>query len=143
MADFRTSPTWATRDSWNGKLQFSKYNNIQNEFSYAKYMLSKQKIGGEYREWDNRQKWLETRELLDSLVRHVKTVELIYEWFHVYEEKVGDVVTLHWYKEPIETDWEKKNMIDELNATEFNEKALKLQYLTNTFVHATNSNLPN
>ena len=134
MSDFRTSPTGATRDTWNWKLQFSKYNNILNEFSYAKYMLSKQKIGWEYRQWDNRQKWLETRELLDSLVRHVMTVELIFAWFHVYEEKVGDTVTLHWYEEPIDTDREKKNMIDELNATEFNEKALKLQYLTNKFV---------
>jgi hypothetical protein len=130
----RTFETWATRDTANGKMEYVKYSHPLCDYSWAKYMLWKQIIDGQYRNGDNRQKWMPFDELMQSFVRHTEIVKLLYYWHTVYEERDGDAVHIH--VDPIEVwdDWEQKTFESELNACRFNSEAMKLQVLTNNIV---------
>lgn len=52
----REFTTWANRDNSEGKMEMDKYINPLNDYSFGQYMLSKQIIDWQYREWDNWQK---------------------------------------------------------------------------------------
>lgn len=129
----RTFDTGATRDSDTGKLEYSRYINPLADYSFAEYMKSKQIIGGEYRRGDNRQKWIPTESLFDSLVRHIEIVKLLRKWHNVIEAKFRWEVMLFIDKYPEEAYWyeniDEKSMVNELNAIRFNSEALKLSIL--------------
>ena len=84
---FRVMKTWASRDIDTGKLQYSKYINPINDYSFAKYMLSKQFIWWEWREWDNRQKWLWEDSLFESLCRYQEIFTLFIVFCDVLDSK--------------------------------------------------------
>ena len=130
----RTFPSWSTRDSDTGKLEYSRYIHPLADYSFAEYMKSKQTIWGEYRRGDNRQKGIPPESLFDSLIRHIEIVKLLRKWHTVREYRdinTGETI-LHVDFELRSTDhdflWE-KTMVQELNAIRFNSEALKLSIL--------------
>ena len=129
----RIFDSWATRDSDTGKLEYSRYINPLADYSFAEYMKSKQTIGGEYRRGDNRQKWIPPESLFDSLIRHIEIVKLLRKWHTVTEIKKDWVISLYVdspEKIPYEYEtYDKKYMVQELNAIRFNSEALKLSIL--------------
>lgn len=127
METIRTFDTWATRDTANGKLQTSKYSHPLCDYSFNTYMLSKQFINWEWREGDNRQKWLWKESLFESLCRHIEELKLLTYWYKVYEERNDWVVTT--VLENPKWEYVEKNIIETLNAIRFNTEALKLHYL--------------
>lgn len=122
----RTFKTGATRDDDFGKLEYSNYIHPLCDFSYARYMKTKQIIDGEYREWDNRQKGIPKDSLLASLVRHTEILKLLYKWYEVYELENGEIVV---NPENIQEWSNRKTIENELNAIRFNGEALKLYYI--------------
>ena len=135
---YRQFSTGATRDTANGKLEYSRFINPLNDFSFASYMQSKQIIGWEYRRWDNRQKGIPEESLFDSLCRHIECLKLLKLWYDVYEisyqwsirrevVKSGQSIVV---LDDMEYKVDKKDIVSELNAIRFNSEALKLQYLT-------------
>lgn len=135
--EIRVFKTWSSRDTANWKYEFCRYINPINEFSFAKYMQSKQTINGEYRRWDNRQKWIPEESLFDSLTRHIRCLELLRWWYDVYEINyrwaVRREVVPQWdilvILDDIESKVNKKDIISELNAIRFNSEAMKLQHI--------------
>lgn len=143
---FRQFSTGATRDTASGKLEYSRFINPLNDFSFASYMQSKQIIGWEYRRWDNRQKGIPEESLFDSLCRHIECLKLLKAWNTVDEiDQWWWIVWRVWndghYLWSVLKEWNNKivfdekimkpkNIIDELNAIRFNGEAMKLQYLT-------------
>jgi len=123
----REFETGASRDTSQGKLQTCKYSHPLCDYSFNTYMLSKQFINWEWREWDNRQKWIPPESLFESLCRHVEELKLLTYGYRVYEERNNWVVTTV-LNDPI---WEyiEKDVIETLNAIRFNTEALKLHYL--------------
>lgn len=139
MNTFRTMPSGASRDSDFWKLEVSNYSNPLCDYSFNCYMRSKQIIGGEYRKWNNRQKWLGRDSLFESMCRHVEILKLLYAGFRVFETKkdwVVDLVVLQ--KEHIFDDTsfdfcEEKDIITECNAIRFNICGLQLDYLSDNY----------
>ena len=145
---FRKFDTWATRDSWQGKLEYSNYINPLCDFSFAEYMKSKQIIWWEYRSWDNWQKWIPYKSLFEWLVRHTEILKLLYAWHHVVEHKFKwdtnlqvlrnssevdwFILSLHW-KEGV-SDIQIKTIETELNAIRFNGEGMKLQEIKWDFI---------
>ena len=135
----RTFDTWANRDTADWKLEYCKYINPLCDYSFSVYMNSKQIIDWEKRDGDNRQKWIPSDSLFDSLTRHIEILKLLSNWYDVYEVKKDQVVRLIVRESSskigiIEESFdfvEKKDIITELNAIRFNSEALKLYYLTN------------
>lgn len=127
---FRTFPSWSTRDTATGKLEYSNYIHPLADYSFAQYMKSKQTIWWEYRRWDNRIKWLWEESLFDSLCRHIEIVKLLQKWYYVYEIKQDWIVDLIVSEKQQENKWydlfEEKDLVNELNAVRFNSEALKL-----------------
>lgn len=136
--ELRKFDTWATRDLDSGKLEYSNFIHPLCDYSYANYMRSKQIIGGEYRRWDNWQKWIPEESLFDSLIRHIETLKLLKKWFIVVETKkdwvVDWIVTNKIKAEHLDQidSFDVKDLETELNAIRFNAEALKLSILTNT-----------
>lgn len=124
---FRKFTTWANRDTANGKLEYSNYINPLNDYSFAKYMCSKQIIGWEYRKGNNRQKGIPYDSLFESLCRHIEVLKLLYSWHSVIEVNGDWVISLL-----IDTvcEWDHKTIESELNAIRFNSEAMKLQTIT-------------
>lgn len=139
MEDFRTMPTGATRDTNNNKLEYSSYSHPLNDFSFAKYMQSKQTIWWKYRRWDNWQLGLGREVLLDSLIRHIKTLELLFKGYRLFETKkdwVVDLIVLkkdHIFDDTAYDFCEEKTMEETLNAIRFNSEAMKLDYLSDNY----------
>lgn len=129
----RIFDTWASRDTSDGKLEYSNYIHPLNDFNFAQYMQSKQIIWWEYRRWDNRQKWIPEESLFDSLIRHIEIVKLLRKWYDVYEKRNENwsVELIVKKKSEKSLDFEQKDIISELNAIRFNSEAMKLFYLTN------------
>lgn len=127
----RTFETWATRDTAVGKMQTSKYSHPLCDYSFNKYMLSKQNINWVQREWDNWQKGIPPECLFESLCRHVEELKLLTYWYKVYEERNDWVVSTVL----VNPQWEyiEKDFIETLNAIRFNTEALKLHYLKEKF----------
>lgn len=125
----RVSDTGATRDTGNWKLEYNKYINPLCDYNFSMYMRSKQIIWWEYRDWDNRQKWLWSNSLFDSLCRHIEILKLLMKWHRVFEYKDWDKIQL--VVDPIEISmwWEEKQIITELNACRFNSEWMKLELL--------------
>lgn len=134
MKDHREFKTGATRDSDTGKLEYSNFIHPLNDYSFAKYMQTKQIIGGEYRKWDNWQKWIPFESLFESLVRHTEILKLLKKWYKVFEYKENWVVKLVVNPKEILLKAEEKTMENELNAIKFNSEAMKLQILTDNIV---------
>lgn len=150
METVRQFATWANRDTANGKLEFSRFIDPLNEFSFATYMQSKQIIWWNYRRWDNWKKWIPEESLFDSLIRHVKCLELLRDWYVVDEInhewwiirrlfKDGKFywTTLEEWKEDFllnKEDLHPKDIVWELNAIRFNAEAMKKQHLTGEIV---------
>lgn len=140
MEKIRTMPSWATRNSNIGKLEYQNYSHPLCEYSFANYMKWKQIIGWEYRKWNNRQKWLGRESLFESLVRHIEIIKLLYKWYRVFETKtwdVTDLVVLQKWQILDEESFdfcEEKIMINELNALRFNSEWLKLDYLSDNYM---------
>lgn len=140
MEDFRTMPTWSTRDIATGKLEVSNYNHPLCDYSFNNYMRSKQVIGGQYRKWNNWQKGLGRESLFDSLCRHMEVLKLLYAWFRVFETKkdwVVDLIVLQ--KDYIFDDTafdfcEEKDIVTECNAIRFNVSWLQLDYLSDNYI---------
>lgn len=140
MQTFRTFDSWASRDLATWKLEWQNYSHPLNDYSFANYMKSKQIIGGEYRRWDNRQKWLWRNSLFESLVRHIEVLKLLYKWFRVFETKTDGVIDLivlqKWqiFDEDSFDFCEEKIIENELNAIRFNGEWLKLDYLSDNYI---------
>ena len=126
----RIFDTGATRDSNQGKLEYSNYIHPFADYSFAEYMKSKQLIGWEYRRWDNRQKGIPPESLLESLVRHIEILKLLTKGYTVVETQGTAWTKMYVYKWDDKIVWDHKDMISELNAIRFNAEALKLYYLT-------------
>lgn len=131
----REFETWANRDWDMWKLQYSSYINPINDYSFAKYMLWKQYIDWEYRDWANWQKWIPEKSLIESLTRHAEAIKLLFQWYRVVETKKNWIVELFAWNDidkinPDDFDfYEEKEIVTELNALRFNWEALKLSYL--------------
>lgn len=119
-------------------------------------MQSKQIIWWIYRRWDNWKKWIPEESLFDSLIRHVKCLELLRDWYKVDELKLNWLIicvvsrwNIHHLSYIIEEEWEwerdiervkrewelsTKDIVWELNAIRFNAEAIKLQYLTDEII---------
>ena len=128
----RKFETGSSRDSDKCKLKYCDYTNPLTEYSFAKYMETKQRIDWEYRSGRNRQLWIPIESLYDSLIRHVEILKLLREWYRVFEYKDKDWVT---YLE-VKPDWftnkdwrEEKTITNELNAIHFNQNAMLLHYI--------------
>lgn len=134
MAHIRTTDTWATRDTDQGKLEYNRYINPLCDYNYACYMRSKQIIADEYRRWDNRQKWLWSESLYDSLCRHMEIIKLLMKWHMVFEYKEEDG-SVQLVVDPLGSreGREQKNLTSELNAIRFNSEGLKLDILLGRF----------
>lgn len=130
----RTFSTGSTRDTANGKLEYTNYIHPLNDYSFAQYMKWKQIINWVYRRWDNRQFWIPAESLFDSLCRHIEIVKLLQKWLYVYEVRDWEVVDLVVSEIEQPEIWEQKDIITELNACRFNSEALKLQHLTGNFI---------
>jgi len=139
MSEHRTFESWASRDVAIGKMQVSKYSHPLNDYSFNAYMLSKQTIGGKFREWNNWQKWIPREALMESLCRHIEELKLLTHWYWVIEVKNKQGVTTL-IKQDILMDelelnaieWQEyyeKTIEETLNAIRFNSEALKLSYL--------------
>ena len=127
----RTFDTGATRDSDQWKLEYSRYIHPLADYSFARYMQSKQIIWGEYRRGDNWQKKIPEESLFDSLVRHIEILKLLKKWHRVDEIKNEDWTTdlLLDLESNDWICWDRKTIEGELNAIRFNSEALKLYYL--------------
>lgn len=131
----REFDSWANRDVATGKMQVSKYSHPINDYSFNKYMLSKQFINWEWREWDNRQKWIPPDCLYESLCRHIEELKLLTYWYIVTETRRDWTVTTNVYGKwctVTQEEWSIllfKDIIETLNAIRFNSEALKLYYL--------------
>lgn len=130
---YRITDTWATRDSAIGKLEYSKFINPQCDYSFAKYMKTKQLINGEYRPWDNWQKWLWFMNCFESFVRHTEILKLLVGWNKVYEYKQDWEIILEVNPKEVDPSWEEKQLETELNALRFNSEAMKLEILLGRF----------
>lgn len=129
--ELRTFDTGANRDISLGKLQTSKYSNALCNFSFDRYMLSKQFINGEWREGDNRQFWIPPDSLFESLCRHIEELKLMYAWYKLVEVRDDKGSTMQFAHEPI-TDGAKvipQDIITTFNAIRFNSEALKKHFL--------------
>ncbi len=131
MSEHRTFDSWSTRDVATGKMQVSKYSHPLNDYSFNAYMLSKQTIGGKFREWNNRQKWIPREALMESLCRHIEELKLLTHWYNLCEVRHWSTVStlvnadnIEWADSVIE-----KTIEETLNAIRFNSEALKLSYL--------------
>lgn len=134
--ELRRFETWATRDTSKWKLQTSKYSHPLCDYSFNTYMLSKQFINWEWREWDNWQKWIPPSSLYESLCRHIEELKLLTYWFEVFESRKDWIVTTSLTK-PEWEDYVQKDVIETLNAIRFNTEALKLHYLNSNLQHET------
>ena len=127
----RKFKTGATRNSSDGKFQYSKFINPLNEYSFAKYMHEKRELSdGTVREGDNWQNGIDKESLFDSLTRHIKELELLHLGFFVYH--VTDDKGEHTYvsqKAILSLSDCLVDKIDILNAIRFNSEAYKLQEL--------------
>lgn len=82
----RVFESGANRNSDNGKLDYSGFNAPIVDWAFAQYMHSHRKLeDGTLRDSDNWQKGIPRNELLKSLIRHVKDLELIEAGYTVYE----------------------------------------------------------
>jgi len=140
MQTFRTFDSWASRDLATWKLEWQNYSHPLNDYSFANYMKSKQIIGGEYRRWDNRQNWMPSDVLFESLIRHTEELRLLYKWYRLFETKqdgVIDMIVLQKntvFNEDAYDFCEEKTIEMVLNAIRFNWEALKLNYLSDNYI---------
>ena len=140
METFRKFDTWASRDLANGKLERSNYSHPLCDYSFANYMKSKQIIGGEYRRWDNWQKWMPSDVLFESLIRHTNELRLLYKWYRLFETKTDWVIDMiilpkNTVFNEDEFDFcEEKTIEMVLNAIKFNSEALKLNVLSDNYI---------
>lgn len=140
VESFRKFDTWASRDTATWKLEWSNYSHPLCDYSFANYMKSKQIIWWEYRRGDNRQKWIPSDVLFESLIRHTNELRLLYKWYRLFEIRkdwVIDMIVLP--KNTVfnedEFDFcEEKTMEMVLNAIRFNCCALQLNILSDNYM---------
>ena len=77
----RTFDTGATRDTDEGKPRYHAYTCSLVEQKRGEYMLKHQKQGDTIRPADNWKKRMPLEEILESLIRHVKDLELHHDGY--------------------------------------------------------------
>lgn len=104
--------TGSTRNDKEGKLEYYGFNHPLVETSFAKYMHHHRKLeDGSLRDSDNWWNGFPEREVIESLLRHIQDIKLIYAGYKVIEK--GKEVTLE----------------EAINGSKFNLNALQLSNL--------------
>lgn len=111
----RTFASGANRNSAEGKLEYYGFSHPLVETSFAQYMHHHRKLeDGTLRDSDNWWKGFPDRVIIESLLRHIQDIKLLYAGYDVTEN--GNKVDLE----------------EAINGAKFNLNALMLDILKNT-----------
>lgn len=131
--DIRTFDSGATRDTSNGKFEYLGFMHPLNDYSFAKYMNTHRlQTDGTLRDSNNWWKGFGKENVIQSLVRHIEDLKLLYSGYYVYEKREKDNAERIVKKIKLATlpsNYKEITIEECCNAIRFNSDAFKLEYL--------------
>ena len=127
----RTLDSGAVRDTDDGKFEYLGFMHPLNDYSFAKYMHEHRKMAdGSLRDSNNWWAGFGLDVCIQSLVRHVEDLKMLYSGYYVYEVRNGTKAERIVLKEKLKELPEnyKEITVEECcNAIRFNSDAFKLE----------------
>lgn len=122
----------AVRDTDNGKFEYLGFMHPLNDYSFAKYMHEHRKMAdGSLRDSNNWWAGFGLDVCIQSLVRHVEDLKMIYAGYYVYEKRDGTKAERIVLKERLKKlpgNYKEITVEESTNAIRFNSMAYQLEH---------------
>jgi hypothetical protein len=129
----RVLKSGALRDTDNGKFEYLGFMEPYNDYSFAKFMHKHRLLpDGTMRASNNWQKGFGREVTIQSLVRHVEDLKLLYTGYFVYEFREGgkaERIVLRKKLKKLPKNYKEIDVEECCNAIRFNVEAFKKEYL--------------